>query len=234
MNIKKYPFLVIEGTDGSGKTVQFNLLVERLKKNKIPLATADFPQYGKPSSFFVKEYLNGRYGTWKEVGPYKTSLFYAMDRFDAGFGIKKAIEDGKMILSNRYVASNMGHQGAKIEIDKERIKYFEWLYNLEYEIIGIPKPTQTIILHVPAEISQQLVDKKGKREYLGGKKRDIHEQDIKHLLRAEKTYISMAKMFPDDFVLIECAPEGKLLTINEIHDKIWRVVKKIIGRKNLR
>ncbi len=234
MNTKKYPFLVIEGTDGSGKTVQFNLLVERLKKNKIPVATADFPQYERHSSFFVKEYLNGKYGTWKEVGPYKTSLFYAMDRFDAGSRIKKAVEDGKMIVSNRYVASNMGHQGAKIERDSERMKYFGWLYNLEYEIIGIPKPNKTIILHVPAKISQQLVDKKGKREYLGGVKRDIHERDIKHLLRAEKTYIGMAKMFPNDFILIECVPEGKLLSINEIHDKIWDVVVKIIGQKNLK
>lgn len=227
----KGKFIVFEGTDGSGKTEQFKKLVRRLEEKKYKVATFDFPQYGKPSSYFVEEYLNGRYGGWREVGPYKASLFYAMDRFDIGPRIKKELASGKVIVSNRYISSNMGHQGAKIKNRNERLKFFKWLYELEYEILGIPKPNLAIVLHVPAKIAQKLVDKKGKREYLRWmKKRDIHTADINHLKQAERTYLEMTKIFPNDFKLVECVEKGKLLSIREIHEKVWRIVKGVLKK----
>jgi dTMP kinase len=228
MSKQKGKFIVIEGTDGSGKTVQFNKLVERLKKESRNVATFDFPQYDKPSSFFIKEYLNGRYGGWKQVGPYKASVFYAIDRLDADSRIKEALRQGKIVVSNRYVASNMGHQGAKIGNKKERMKFLKWLDELEFCILGIPRPDINIVLHVPAEIAQKLVDKKGRREYIGGIKRDIHEQDLKHLKQAEQTYLEIARAFPNDFILIECVKSGKLLSVDEIHKKIWQTIQKIL------
>lgn len=221
-------FIVLEGTDGSGKTAQFKLLVARLRRQKFPVATFDFPQYGKPSSYFVQEYLNGRYGGWKEVGPYKASLFYALDRFDVAPRIRKWLTEGSIVIANRYTPSSMGHQGAKITNHKERLKFFRWLYELEYTFLGILKPTMSIILHVPARVAQRLVDGKGSRKYVGGAKRDIHEADIGHLKRAEATYLDMPKTFPKDFRLVECFEKGRLLSIPEIHEKVWSVVKKIL------
>src|SRR3989344_3728667 len=104
---------VIEGTDGSGKTEQFKRLVQRLKKEGRRVATVDFPQYGKPSSYFVREYLNGKYGGWRDVGPYACSLFYALDRFDVRPIMHRTFAAGKVLVSNRYMPSSMGHQGAK-------------------------------------------------------------------------------------------------------------------------
>jgi dTMP kinase len=218
-------FIVLEGTDGSGKTTQFKRLVSRLKRAGYKVATFDFPQYAKPSSYFVKEYLNGRYGGWREVGPYQASIFYALDRFDVGQKIRKQLREGKIIVSNRYVASNMGHQGAKIGNPRERKKFFRWLYKFEYELLGIPRPEVTIVFHVPAAIAQRLVDKKGAREYIGGVKRDVHEADIKHLRRAEATYLDIVRTFPRDFKLVECVARGRLLSPEAIGEKVWQILK---------
>lgn len=228
MSKKQGLFIVLEGTDGSGKTVQFEHLLKRLKKEGYKCQTVSFPQYGQPSAYFVEQYLTGKYGGWREVGPYRASIFYALDRYAASFKIRKALKQGKIVLANRYFASNLGHQGAKMNNRQERCRFFEWVYQLEFKILGIPKPDLNIFLHLPAKISYQLVAKKGAREYLHGKKRDIHEKDIQHLKQAEEAYLDAIKLFPKDFVIIECAPQGQLLSINEIADKIWRVIKKRI------
>ncbi len=228
MKINPYPklFIVLEGTDGSGKSEQFKKLFARLEKEGHKVATFDFPQYGEPSAFFVEQYLDGKYGGWKEVGPYRASVFYALDRFAVGLKITQAIKRGEIIISNRYVSSNMGHQGAKIKDGKELEEFLKWVKNFEYGIMGIPRPDITIILHMPAEIAQKMVDKKGPREYLKGKKRDIHEDDLEHLEWAEKVYLKIAELFPNDFMVIECVENGKLLSIDEIHKKVYEIVKK--------
>jgi dTMP kinase len=223
-------FIVIEGTDGSGKTEQFNRLILRLPDG-FEFKTADFPQYDEPSSYFVREYLNGKYGALEdeESGPRRASLFYALDRFDASEKkLKKWLADGAAVIANRYVGSNMGHQGGKIGDEKKRKDFFRWLYDLEYGIFGIPKPDLNIILHMPAEIAQELVDRKAAREYIGGRKRDLHEGNLEHLRHAEKVYLQIAELFPDDFQVIECAPDGDLLSIEEIHAKVWDIARKTL------
>src|SRR5438309_125915 len=106
-------FIVLEGADGSGKATQFRLLAERLRAVGYDVAVFDFPRHDRPSSHFVRSYLNGEYGPAKEVSPYTASLFYALDRFEAAPAIRQALSEGKVVLSNRYVGSNMAHQGAK-------------------------------------------------------------------------------------------------------------------------
>lgn len=219
--------IVIDGTDGSGKTTQTKLLAERFKNNGYQVETVDFPQYGKKSAGLVEEYLEGKYGTAEKVGPYRASIFYACDRYDARLKIKKWLEQEKIIISNRYVTANMGHQGAKIENEEERKKFFQWLYDLEYGMFGIPKPDLNIILHVEAEIAKKLTDAR-KREDWNGKKKDIHEEDLAHLKKAEKTYLEIAGMFPN-FALIECAKNGSIMSREEISDLIWEKVKNIIN-----
>lgn len=226
-------FIVIEGTDGSGKGEQTNRLVKRLAAAGQAVTPFDFPRYAEPSAWHVGQYLNGNFGTIEEVGPKTASLFYALDRYAAAPEIRAAIARGEVAVSNRYVGSNLGHQGSKFADPTERRKYFEWNYDLEFNINKIPKPDLNIILHVPAEIAQELVDKKAERQYLGDKKRDLHESDIGHLKRTEEVYRQLAELFPQDFTVIECAPGGKLMTIDEVHEKVWEVARKRLGLSTL-
>lgn len=223
-------FIVIDGTDGAGKTTQFQLLIQEIKRNGLEVEVADFPQYGTKSAGAVEEYLNGKYG---QVDAYVGSMFYAVDRFDASFKIRKWLDEGKIVLSNRYVTANAGHQGGKIDVRSERIKYFKWLDNLEYNLFKIPKPDLNIILHVPAAIAQKLVDKKPKevRKYAGGKKRDLHEADINHLKRAEKAFIEISKLFPNT-KLVECFEDGRLLSIEEVQNKVWNLARRLVLKNN--
>ncbi len=229
-------FVVIEGIDASGKATQTKFLVERLKKEGYEVETIDFPQYGKKSAGPLENYLNGKYGSSKELGAYIPSIFYACDRFDSSFKIKKWLDEGKIVIADRYIASNISHQGGKIKNQEERRKYIEWLYNLEYKIFKIPKPDFTIILKTSPEFSERLVGKgydKGKEEkrksYLGNKKKDIHEKDKEHLLNTLNSYLEVAEMFPDDFKIINCLEEGELLSKEKIHEKVWSVVRKLLS-----
>lgn len=225
---KKGKFIVIDGTDGSGKATQMELLVKNLKKAGHQVKIFDFPQYGKKSASFVEKYLNGGYGSAQEVGPYRASIFFACDRYDASFKIKKYLKEGKVIISNRYVTANMGHQGGKIKDLRERKNYFKWLYDLEYRIFRIPKPDLNIILHVDAAVAQKLVDNKKKRNYIKGKKkRDLHENDLKHLQNAEKVYLEIARTFPN-FSLIKCTENNNIMTQEKISKLVLKEVKKII------
>lgn len=222
---QKGRFIVIDGTDGTGKATQTNLLVEELKLGGYDVEMTDFPQYGTKSAGLIEEYLNGKYG---QVGPEAASIFYAIDRFDASFKIKGWLDAGKIVISNRYVTANAGHQGGKIADEIDRLKFFKWLNNLEYNIFNIPKPDLNIILHIPAELAQQLVDKKSaaERKYANGKKRDLHEADLKHLQNAENVYKEIARLFPNT-KLVECVTENKLLTPQEVHNKVWDLVRRI-------
>ena len=213
-------FIMVEGTDGSGKGTQTQLLFDRLKQEGYDVEQISFPQYGERSCTMVEDYLNGKFGSADEVGPYPASIFYATDRFAAAPKIRAWLDEGKIVIANRYVASNMGHQGGKIDDPEERKKYFDWNYHLEYTIFNIPKPTVNVILHMPAEMAQALVDKKDARTYLNGKKRDIHEDNIDHLKKAEQAYLDIAKRYPD-FTLLECTDGDILLAPKVIHEKLW-------------
>lgn len=220
-------FIVIEGTDGSGKATQTKFLAEKLTSLKMPFELADFPQYGNPSAYFAEKYLRGEYGTAEDVGPYRGSIFYAVDRYDKSFDIRRAISEGKVVVSNRYVSANMGHQAGKIKNPAEREKFLEWLLELEYDIFKIPKPDLTILLYVPPAVGQKLVDQKGERAYTKGKKRDIHEADLKHLNDAAEAYLSVAKKY--GWTVIDCSTKDGLLSLEEVHKLIWKSVKGLLG-----
>lgn len=222
-------FIVLEGTDGSGKGAQFKLLGEQLAKAGYDVATFDFPQYDQPSSYFVKEYLNGRYGNANEVGPYTGSLFYALDRYDAAANIREALDAGKIVLANRFTGSNMAHQGTKFNNPDERRGYFIWLDNLEFEMLKIPRPDMNIVLRVPADIAQKLVDQKEQRNYTD-KKRDLHEADLNHLQRAVQVYDDLCQLFPKDFSRIDCVRSGELLSIDDVNRLVCEKVATILPR----
>jgi len=237
MKKNPYPgkFIVFEGIDGSGKSTQTKLLINHLKKAGFKTAFIDFPQYGKKSAGLVEEYLTGKYGGSSEVGPYQGSIFYACDRYDASFQIRDWLNQGKIVVADRYIGANIGHQGGKIKNKKERSRFFKWLYELEYQTFKIPRPNLIFILKVPANIAQRLSghitdkEKRAKKKlYLGRKKRDIHEKDLSHLINAEDSYLQAAKEFPKDFKLIECFKGGKLLSPKTIHQKVWKITERIL------
>lgn len=224
----KGKLIVIDGTDGSGKGTQVALLLKRLKREGYRTHLVDFPQYGKKSAGPVEEYLNGKYGM---LNPYQGSLLYAVDRLDASFAIRNALTEGRVVIANRYVTANAGHQGAKIAGFRERQKFFRWLDELEYGVIGLPRPDLTLVLRVPAHIAQMLVDKKSKqaRVYAQGKKRDIHEADLGHLRRAEQTYVQIAETFPR-VELLECTVGDVLLPVQEVHEMIWKKIQRFLKK----
>jgi len=225
--INRGKFIVIDGIDGSGKATQTKLLTERLKRAGFEVKIADFPQYNTKSAGLVEEYLSGKYGSPEKVGPYRASIFYASDRYDASFKIKTWLAEDKIVISNRYVTANMGHQGGKINNPLERKHFFDWLYELEYEIFNIPRPDLNIILHVPAEVSQKFAIQREKQDW-AGKTDDIHEDNLSHLKNAEQTFLEIANIYPG-FAIIECAEQNKILTPAEINDLIWRqIINKLI------
>ena len=223
-------FLVIEGTDGSGKGTQFKLLVDKLVADGYDVATFDFPQYDQPSSYFVREYLNGKYGTAEEVGPYTGSLFFALDRYQAAPAIREALEAGKVVLCNRFTGSNMAHQGTKFTNAEERRGYFIWLDNLEFQMLRVPRPDKSFVLRVPADIAQELVDQKAERNYTD-KKRDLHEADLDHLKRSVDVYDDLCDLFPKDFQRLDCVRSGKLLSIDAVQDMLWKTVEPLLPSK---
>lgn len=216
--------IVIDGADGSGKATQTEILAQRLKQAGFAVAIADFPQYNTKSAGLIEEYLSGKYGPPEAVGPYRASIFYACDRYDASFKIKKWLADSKIVISNRYVTANMGHQGGKIANWSEQKIFFDWLYQLEYEIFNIPQPDLNIILHLPAEISQSLAKQRQKPDWRG-KTNDIHQNNLDHLKKAEQTYLKIAQSFPD-VVLIESAKNGQILSREHVGNLVWREVIK--------
>ena len=225
---KKGKFIVIEGSDGSGKKTQTDIIIKKLRKRKKKVTYCDFPQYRK--TFFalmIERYLNGEFGEADDVSPYLASILFAGDRFQASEKIKKSLDRGEFVISNRYIQSNMAFNGAKIKSKEEKEKYISWLEEMEYEVFNIPKADLIIYLYVPYLIGQKLVDQKAKRNYTD-LKRDIHEKNSNFLKRVETEYLKLAKE-NREWEIIDCTFQGKLLSIEDISIKI----EKILVRKKV-
>ena len=222
---KRGKFFAFEGIDGSGKSTQTKLLARHLEATGCRVKTVEIPQYGKKSAGPVEEYLAGKYGNANEVNPYAASSFFAVDRYDLSFQLREWLTRGYVVVADRYVGSNMGHQGAKISSPKKREEFFKWLYELEYGVFQIPKPTISFFLDIPAKVAQKLCENPARRKK---KKKDIHERDSKHFQSAERAYHHALKLFPRDFILIENMDHGKLLLPQEVHEAVWRRVKKYL------
>jgi dTMP kinase len=227
MNMAKGKFIVIEGGDGSGKTTQFNLLKEKLLADGHQLETVDFPQYGQPSAVLVEKYLNGDFGSAKEVGAYRASIFYAVDRYEASFRMKEWLSEGKIVLANRYATSNMVHQAGKIKDTLERDKFLNWLDELEFGIFDIPRPDVVFFMNISAEISQNLALKKDGRHDNIKSKNDIHENDLGHLQDALEAGNYVAKKY--NWEIINCDDgSGQMRSIDDIHTEVCNKIKKYI------
>lgn len=220
MSLRNYKskLIVLEGTDWSGKETQTRLLLRRIKKEGWRAAALSFPRYGKLSAGLVEGYLKGAFGNPENINPYAASLFYALDRFAALPEIKKLLRQNDAVIFDRYVDSSAGHQGGKIKNSAERKKFLSWLYDLEYDILGLPRPDRVLILHIPAQGAHALI--RGRR--------DRHERNILHLRNAEASYLWLAGEHPKTHRIIECQKDGILASPREIHEKIWDAAKKLL------
>jgi dTMP kinase len=222
-------FIVLDGTDGSGKGTQTTRLHDRLVREGHDVVVVDFPRYGHPAAHYAERYLRGEYGDLGDVGAYRAALFFALDRYDASFEIRAALTRGAVVVSNRYVSASKGHQMGKIADAEERRRFLTWLNELEYGTLGIPKPDLTILLHVPADVGFELVARKADRAYLQGEGRDIHEADREHLRAAEAAYLSMLTLdAAENWRLLECMENGRLLSIEAVEQCVWEVVRPIL------
>ena len=219
---------VIDGTDGSGKQTQSSLLKERLKNEGIDFRAVSFPNYDSPSSALVKMYLEGDFGTnAQEISPYIASTFYAADRY-ATFKteFEEYYKNGGIIIADRYTTSNMIHQAGKIKDDKEREKFLNWLWDFEFNLYGLPIPTEVIFLNMPLEYSKKLMENR-ENKITHEAKKDIHESSKEHLQSAYNEACKLAKKY--NWYEIKCVKEDKIRTVEDINDEIYKVITKKIN-----
>ena len=213
--------IVIEGTDGSGKSTQFRLLTQRVEAEGLEFRKLVFPQYAEESSALIRMYLGGQFGDKpSDVNAYAASAFYAVDRYASYKKVWGAwYENGGLVLSDRYTTSNAVHQASK-EPQETRGEFLRWLYEFEYEKLGLPRPDLTIYLDVPTEYTEQLMRS---REAATGTSADIHEQDMEYLSTCRRMGRTAAEFY--NWTVIECVRDGAMRTIEDIHEEIYSHVK---------
>ena len=212
--------IVLEGTDGSGKSTQFRLLSQWMADTGKAFKHIVFPRYDQESSALIRMYLQGQFGSRpSDVNAYAASSFYAVDRYASykqDWG--QWYEDGGLILSDRYTTSNAVHQGSK-EDGQSRSDFLRWLYEFEYDKLGLPRPDLVIYLDVPTEFTEQMMRS---REASTGTKADIHEQDTSYLAKCRQAGRAAAEFY--GWSIINCVRDGAMRSIEDIHEEICRLV----------
>ena len=213
--------IVIEGTDGSGKSTQFKLLTQRLTREGRDFRQIVFPQYSEPSSALIRMYLGGEFGQRPgDVNAYAASAFYAVDRY-ASF--KKVwgnyYNGGGLVISDRYTTSNAVHQASK-EPPETQQRFLKWLYEFEYDHLGLPRPDLTLYLDVPTDFTEKLLRA---REQDTHTQADIHEKDTQYLATCRRMGAFAADYY--GWTVISCVRDGKMRSMEDIHEEIYRHVR---------
>lgn len=226
--MKKGKLIVLDGNDGSGKQTQVKLLLERFEKENISVRTLDFPQY--ENNFFGKLIAHGQcgeYGDWINLDPHLISVFYAGDRFETAPKIRRWIEDGYMVILDRYVSANQIHQGQKIKDSLKRREFLSWLSKMEYSVFKIPKPDAVIYLDVPLERSLENLKKK-KPELYKENRSDQTETDIQYLQNSLECARWLSSQDADWYKINCGTQDDQLRSIQDIHEEIYHVIKSLI------
>ena len=212
--------IVIEGTDGSGKSTQFRLLTQRLERENQKFQKLIFPQYSEPSSALIRMYLGGEFGLKPtDVNAYAASTFFAVDRYAS---YKKVwgqwYEKGGLGVSDRYTTSNAVHQASKEPVESQGT-FLQWLYDLEYNKLGLPRPDLVLYLDVPTDFTEAMMRR---READTNTHADIHEQDMEYLATCRRTGKAAAEFY--GWTVISCVRGGVMRSIEDIHEEIYRHV----------
>ncbi len=227
---KKGKLIVIDGTDGSGKATQVDLLVKHLKQEGKKVKVVDFPDYYENFfGQFIGHCLSEQYYNFIKVHPKIASVLYAADRFESSGKIEKWLKEGNVVIANRYASANQIHQGGKIANTKKREAFLKWLATMEYEVFKIPKPDVVFYLSVPIPFVLKLLaerNKNTKRGYLG-KKKDVHEKDVTFLENSRKSALWLAKT-QKNWLKVDCVKGETLRTRDDIHEEIFNKIKKVL------
>ena len=212
--------IVIEGTDGSGKSTQFRLLTGRLEAEQVKFQKLVFPQYSEPSSALIRMYLGGEFGkSPSDVNAYAASAFYSVDRYASYRKVwGKWYEAGGLVVSDRYTTSNAVHQASKEPEDK-REDFLNWLYDFEYDKLGLPRPDLVIYLDVPTDFTEKMLRH---RETETHTQADIHEQDTQYLATCRRMGRTAAAHY--GWTVIRCVRDGAMRSMEDIHEEIYRHV----------
>ena len=212
--------IVIEGTDGSGKSTQFRLLTDRLESEQVKFQKLVFPQYSEPSSALIRMYLGGEFGkSPSDVNAYAASAFYSVDRYASYRKVwGKWYEEGGLVVSDRYTTSNAVHQTSKEPEDKQE-DFLNWLYDFEYDKLGLPRPDLVIYLDVPTDFTEKMLRH---RESETNTHADIHEQDMQYLATCRRMGRAAAEHY--GWTVIRCVRDGAMRSMEDIHEEIYRHV----------
>jgi dTMP kinase len=214
-------FIAIEGIDGSGKSTQLDLLGRALESRGVSYAKFSFPRYESSFGKLVAAYLNGEFGPLSAVDAHLSALLYAGDRFETKPELEAALASGKTLLSDRYVASNLAHQTARVPPEK-RAEFIRWLKHVEYELYGLPEEDLVIYLRLPLSEADRLVGLKMPREYTN-LRRDIQEADQRHLKAAAAVYDVLAEA--PNWLTVSCVgSDDSLLSRDAIHEAVLKAV----------
>ncbi len=217
-------FIAIEGVDGAGKRTQCALLNNALQARGIACAPLSFPRYDSTFGRLIAAFLNGDLGRPETIDAHLSALLYAGDRLEAKSDLTAALAEGKTILADRYIASNLAHQAARVD-PAQRAEFLSWVRHLEYGVYGLPAEDLLIYLRLPPQEAQRLVGKKPSRDYTT-LQRDVMEADLQHLERASAIYDLLAKD-GRRWVTVECfdAAAGALRAPLEIHREVLEAVE---------
>lgn len=218
--------IVIEGSDASGKKTQAELLLKRLEKEGYKTGYLDFPDYPSETGKKIAAYLRGDLGGIDSLSPYDAAKLYADDRLAKRELLLKMLDEGRIVVVNRYVLSNKCHQSARISGLEEQNKFLNWVDELEYSVNKLPKEDLVIYLDVPVSSAVNLMRTKSKRDYLKGEQ-DIHESNVGYLKKVEKQYASIISK-EKNAVKIDCMKRSNLMSKEEIHNLVWNAVKTVI------
>ncbi|MGC2828542.1 MAG: hypothetical protein WB994_02800 [Candidatus Acidiferrum sp.] len=197
--------IALEGIDGSGKRTQVDLLEKALVANGHAVYSTGFPQYDSWFGKMVGQFLNGDFGALETVDPHFSALLYAGDRFEAKFRLDTALNQGKIVLADRYIGSNLAHQVARARAE-DRPAFVSWIEHLEYNIYNLPRETLVLYLRVPPRQAQELVARKSARSYTKVKK-DLQEASLGHLEDAAAMYDQLARR--PNWATISCFDEER-------------------------
>ena len=217
--------IVFEGTDGSGKSTQFQALCARVEQTGTPFRRLVFPQYQEPSSALIRMYLGGEFGSRPgDVNPYAASAFYAVDRY-ASYKTKwgSFYEAGGIVIADRYTTSNAVHQCSKLP-PEQWDDFLRWAFDYEYRLLGLPAPDAVVYLQVDPAVSQKLMTGR----YHGDESRkDVHEKDIEYLARSRRAAEYCAEHL--GWATVHCTENGAMRTIEEIQAEVRALAEKELG-----
>ena len=217
--------IVFEGTDGSGKSTQFQRLCQRVSQEDRPFQKLVFPQYREPSSALIRMYLSGEFGHRPEdVNPYAASTFYAVDRYASYRKVWGTFyEEGGLILTDRYTTSNAVHQSVKCP-PQEREDFLRWLDDFEHVKLGLPRPDLVLYLDMPTEQAVSLLRRREADTHTQG---DIHETDTHYLAACRTCALQAAGLL--GWQVISCVTStGELRTVEDIHQEVWSLAASLL------